>query len=69
MDDKTKSGKADDSRINVNEAYELQYWSEKLHVSKDRLKEAVKTAGSRVEDVRKYLGTSMGKSMAPKRRE
>jgi len=55
MDDKSKTGKADDSRINVNEAYELQYWSEKLNVSKDRLKEAVQAVGTAVEAVRKYL--------------
>jgi len=55
MDDKSKTGKADDSRINVNEAYELQYWSEKLNVSKDRLREAVQAVGTAVEAVRKYL--------------
>ena len=55
MDDKSKTGKADDSRINVNEAYELQYWSEKFNVSKDRLKEAVQEVGTSVEAVRKYL--------------
>ena len=25
MDDKTKTGKADDSQININESYEVQY--------------------------------------------
>ena len=55
MDDKSKTGKADDSQINVNEAYELQYWSEKFNVSKDRLKEAVQEVGTSVEAVRKYL--------------
>jgi hypothetical protein len=55
MDDKTKTGKADDSRVNINESYELQYWSEKLNVSRDRLKEAVAAVGSRIDDVKKYL--------------
>lgn len=55
MDDKTKTGIADDSKINVNESYELQYWSEKLSVSKDRLKEAVESAGPSVEAVKEYL--------------
>jgi len=55
MDDKTKTGKEDDSRINVNESYELQYWSEKLNVSKERLKEAVAAVGTTVEAVKEYL--------------
>ena len=55
MDDKTKTGKADDSRINVNEPYELQYWSEKLNISIDRLKEAVKAAGTSVSEVNRHL--------------
>jgi uncharacterized protein DUF3606 len=55
MDDKSKTGKADDSRINVNESYELQYWSEKLNVSRDELKEAVEAVGQKAEDVTEYL--------------
>lgn len=56
MDDKSKTGKIDNTRINVNEPYELQYWSEKLGVSRDRLKEAVAAAGPVVENVKSYLG-------------
>lgn len=55
MDDKQKTGKGDDSRININESYELQYWSEKFNVSTDDLKQAVKTAGISVEDIREHL--------------
>lgn len=55
MDDKSKTGKGDDSRININESYELQYWSEKLNVSRDQLKEAVKAAGPNAADVERYL--------------
>ena len=55
MDDKSKTGKADDSRINVNESYELQYWSKKFNVSEERLREAVKAVGPLVSDVEKYL--------------
>jgi len=58
MDDKTKTGKGDDSRINVNEAYEVQYWSEKFNVSADRLKEAVEEVGTQVSDVQQYLNGS-----------
>ena len=55
MDDKSKTGRADDSRIDVNEAYEVQYWSKKFNVSEHRLKEAVQSVGPMAEDVKRYL--------------
>jgi len=55
MDNKSKTGKGDDSRINVNESYELQYWSEKLNVSRDELRNAVQAVGSNVKEVTQYL--------------
>ncbi len=57
MDDKSKSGKFDDLRINVNEPYELAYWSNKFSVSKEQLKNAVNTAGPRAAKVQEYLKT------------
>jgi hypothetical protein len=35
-DDKTKTGKPDRDRINVNEDYELRYWAEKFDVTTSR---------------------------------
>ena len=58
MDNKAKTGKADDTRINVNESYELQYWSEKMNVSRERLKEAVAAVGPSVDAVKEYLKNS-----------
>jgi hypothetical protein len=55
MDDKQNTGSPDKDRINVNEDYELQYWSEKFGVSKDRIKQAVKAVGTSVNAVQKYL--------------
>ena len=55
MDNKSKTGKSDDSRINVNESYELQYWSEKLNLSREELRNAVKAVGSDVKEVSQYL--------------
>ncbi|HSD06228.1 DUF3606 domain-containing protein [Flavobacterium sp.] len=55
MDNKSKTGKSDDSRINVNESYELQYWSEKLNVSRDQLRNAVQAVGPDVNEVTQYL--------------
>jgi len=55
-DDPSKTGKEDDQRINVNQDYELDYWSRTLGVSKDRLREVVKKVGPMVKDVRRELG-------------
>jgi len=55
-DDKTKQGPADSSRINLSEDYEVAYWTEALDVSKEKLSEAVKEAGTSARAVREYLG-------------
>jgi hypothetical protein len=55
-DDKTKTGKPDRDRINVDEEYELREWAEKFGVTPDRLKQAVKTSGPMVKDIEALLG-------------
>jgi hypothetical protein len=55
-DDKTKVGKADRDRIDINELYELQDWSNKFGVSPDRLKEAVAKVEPMASEVAKFLG-------------
>ncbi len=55
MDDKTKKGPKDASRIDINEDYEVQYWKERFEVSKEELERAVKKAGVLVKDVEKEL--------------
>lgn len=55
-DDKTKTGAADRTRINVNEDYELQYWTKALAVSADELRAAVKAVGPTAAAVREHLG-------------
>jgi len=55
MDNKLKTGAADRGRININEGYELDYWSNKLGVSKDKLKAAVQTVGTSASAVQEYL--------------
>jgi hypothetical protein len=57
-DDRTKKGPQDRSRINVNEDYELRYWTKELGVSPDELKSAVQKVGPSVEAVREHLGKS-----------
>jgi len=55
MDDKQKIGSADRARININEGYELDYWSNKFGVSKDKLKAVVQTVGTSARAVEDYL--------------
>jgi hypothetical protein len=55
-DDLTQRGKPDRTRINVNERYEVAYWTTVLRVSEEKLKEAVAKVGVMAVDVRKYLG-------------
>ena len=54
-DDTSKRGPRDSSRINMNEDYEVRYWSEKLGITKQELSEAVRRAGSMAKDVEAHL--------------
>jgi hypothetical protein len=54
-DDPKNRGPRDAQRINVNEDYELRYWTEKFGVSAQELKGALAKVGPMVEDVRKEL--------------
>ena len=47
----------DRHRIDLNEKYEVSYWSKELGVRADELKSAVQKAGPSVRAVRKYLGS------------
>ncbi|MBO1746994.1 DUF3606 domain-containing protein [Stenotrophomonas indicatrix] len=55
-DDKKNTGSPDRDRININEDYELQYWTKALGVSADELRAAVKAVGPTSAAVRKHLG-------------
>lgn len=55
MDNKHKTGSPDRDRINVNESYELEYWSKKFNVTPDELRKAVKAAGTSADAVEKHL--------------
>lgn len=54
-DDKTKVGKADRIRINVNESYELYGWSKKYGITPDALRAVVAKVGVMVKDVEAEL--------------
>lgn len=55
-DDLSKRRPQDASKINVHEAWELEYWSKELGVTKEQLKEAVRAVGTSVAAVKRYLG-------------
>lgn len=54
-DDKSKRGPADRSRINMHEAYEVEYWTGHFGVSRDKLQRAVNAVGVMVKDVEAWL--------------
>ena len=49
-------GPQDRSRINVNERWELEYWTRHFGVNEEQLRTAVNSAGTSVEAVGKHLG-------------
>ena len=55
-DDLKQTGKPDDARINVDQEHELDYWSKRVRVSREKLKQAVERAGPMVKDVQRNLG-------------
>ena len=57
-DDKTKTGKADRIRINIEEEYELSDWSAKLGVTRWEVKAAVRKVGPMAKDVARELGSN-----------
>jgi hypothetical protein len=54
-DDKSNRGEPDRSRININEDYEVRYWTQALGVSRERLEELVKRHGSSADAIRQAL--------------
>jgi hypothetical protein len=55
-DDKSKRGQPDRSFINMNESYEVKYWTRHLGVSRDELQGAIDKVGNAAAAVRKQLG-------------
>ena len=55
-DDLERRAPEDPRTVNVNQPWELAWWSEQFNVSEERIKQAVAAVGPSVENVRKYLG-------------
>ena len=54
-DDLSKRGAQDRDRINIHEQWEVNYWTDKFGISREKLEEAVKTVGTMAKDVENYL--------------
>ncbi|AWL98045.1 DUF3606 domain-containing protein [Bradyrhizobium ottawaense] len=54
-DNLTKRDQRDRSKINMNEDFEVKYWTKQLGVSKDELQKAVDKVGNSAAAVRKEL--------------
>lgn len=54
-DNLQNAGPQDRARINVNEEWEVRYWTETLGVNKEQLQEIVKEVGPSVTAVRQRL--------------
>lgn len=54
-DDKTKKRPQDASKININEPYEVNYWTDILGCTKSQLIAAVKAVGVSAAAVKKHL--------------
>ena len=57
-DDKTKRGPQDRAKINVQEKYEMDYWSKKFGVTRDQLRNAVKRVGPSAAAVEREIKRS-----------
>jgi hypothetical protein len=55
-DNLQKAGGQDRTRINMNEVWEVRYWTEKFGVTREQLEAAVKAAGPMADKVQAHLG-------------
>ena len=55
-DDRTITGHSDRLRINMDEDYEVRYWTQKWNVSREALAAAVSAAGVMAKGVAQQLG-------------
>ena len=56
MDDLKKKGADDRSKINMNGAWEVDFWTHELAVSKDELQKVIDKVGNSTAAVRRELG-------------
>lgn len=66
-DDLSKRGQQDRSRVNVNEAHEVAYWTQRFGCSKDQLENAVRQVGVDASRVEAFLKSGAGSSPGSQR--
>lgn len=49
-------GPQDDARVNVNQTWEVAYWTKKFGVTEMQLRAAVNAVGVMAADVKRHLG-------------
>ncbi len=54
-DDKTKKRPQDSSRINIHEAYEVNWWCDQFKCTRQQLVDAVNAVGTSAAKVRAHL--------------
>jgi hypothetical protein len=54
-DDKSLRAPQDSSRVAMNEDYEIEYWTKRFGVSRDRLQQAVDAVGNSAAAVEQHL--------------
>lgn len=57
-DDPRQAENPDDARIDLDHAHEVSYWSKTFGVTEEEVRQAVKSAGPVVKDVRAKLATN-----------
>jgi hypothetical protein len=57
-DDKSNRGQPDRSKINMNEDYEVKYWTRHFGVTREELQKIVDRVGNSAREVAKEFGKS-----------
>lgn len=57
-DDPRQAENPDDTRIDLDQEQEVRYWSKKFGVTEEEIRQAVKSAGPMVKDVRARLAAN-----------
>ena len=55
MEDAKQRGHRNRDRIDITQEHECRYWGEKLGVSSEKIRDAVRQVGARAKDVEHHL--------------
>jgi hypothetical protein len=63
--ERTAEWPQDSTRIDVREASDIQFWSQRFHVSAETLKQVVQAVGPKFKDVRAQIESPCGRMRPP----